>query len=132
MDGHARNVDGKIDGGQALHVADAVADAFGGVAHALEIGVDLDDAENEAQVDGHGLLHGEQVERGLVDVALHAIDGDFAAADQVADGEVANAVGLNGALDRLLGEPGHDQEILLQIFQALLKAYACHPNLPVM
>ena len=113
-------------------MADAVADALGGVAHALKVGVDLDDAEDEAQIDGHGLLHGEQVERGLVDVALHAVDGDLAAADQVADGQVANPVGLNGALDGLLGEPGHDQEILLQVFQALLKAYACHPNLPVM
>ena len=126
------NIDGKIDGGHALHDADAVADALGGVAHALQVGVDLDYAENEAQVDGHGLLHGEQVERGLVDVAFHAIDGDFAAADEVADGEVANPVSLDGALDRLLGEPRHHQEILLQVFQALLKAYACHPNLPVM
>ena len=115
-----------------LHVADAVADAFGGVAHALQIGVDLDHAENEAQVDGHGLLHGQQVERGLIDVALHAVDGDLAAADQVADGEIAHAVGLNGALDGLLGESRHDQQVLLQFFQALLKAYACHPNLPVM
>ncbi len=89
-------------------------------------------AEDEAQVDGHGLLHGKQVERSLVDVALHAVDGDLAAADQVADGEVADPVGLNGALNRLLGEPGHDQKILLQVFKALLKTYACHPNLPVM
>ena len=130
--GHAGNVDGQVDGGHLLHEADAVADAFGGVAHALQIGVDLDDAEDEAQIDGHGLLHGEQVERGLVDVALHAVDGDLAAADQVADGKVANPVGLDGALDGLLGQPGHHQEILLQVFQALLKAYACHPNLPVM
>ena len=115
-----------------LHVADAVADAFGGVAHALEVGVDLDDAEDEAQVDGHGLLHGEQVEGGLVDVALQAVDGDLAAADEVADGEVAHAVGLNGALNGLLGEAGHDQEVLLQIVETLLKANACHPNLPVM
>jgi hypothetical protein len=85
--------------------AHAVADALGRVAHALQIGVDLDDAEDEAQVDGHGLLHGQQVERGLVDVALQAVDGDLAAADQVADGQVAHAVGLNGALDGLLGQP---------------------------
>ena len=113
-------------------MADTVADAFGGVAHALQIGIDLDDAEDEAQIDGHGLLHGEQVERGLIDVALHAVDGDLAAADQVADRQVADPVGLNGALDGLLGEAGHDQKILFQIFQALLKAYPCHPNLPVM
>ena len=130
--GHPRNVDGQIDGGHLLHVAHAVADALGGVAHALQVGVDLDDAEDEAQVDGHGLLHGEQVEGGLIDLALQAVDGELAAADEVADGEVANPVGLNGALNGLLGKARHDQQVLLQVVQALLKAYACHPNLPVM
>ena len=130
--GHARNIDGQVDDRHLLHAAHAVADALGGVAHALQVGVDLDHAQDEAQVDGHGLLHGQQVERGLVDVALQAVDGDFAAAHQVADGQIAHAIGLNGALDGLLGQPGHHQQILLQIVEALLKAYACHPNLPVM
>ena len=92
-------------------MADAVGDALGCIAHALEIGIDLDDAEDEAQIVGHGLLHGEQVERVLIDVALHAVDGDFAAADEVADGEVAHAVRLNRPLDGLLGQPSHDEEI---------------------
>jgi len=59
-------------------------------------------------------------------------DGRFRAADQVADGEVAHAIGLDGALDGLLGQPRHHQELLLQFVQALLKPYARHPNLPVM
>ena len=129
---HARNIDRQIDDRHLLHAAHAVADALGRVAHALQIGIDLDHAENEAQIDGHGLLHRQQVERGLVDVALQAVDGDLAAADQVADGEIAHAIGLNGALDGLLGQAGHHQQVLLQIVEALLKAYACHPNLPVM
>ena len=79
-----------------------------------------------------GCSMASRVERGLIDVALHAVDGDLAAADQVADRQVADAIGLNGALDGLLGKAGHDQEVLLQIFQALLKANPCHPNLPVM
>ena len=81
---------------------------------------------------GHGLLHGEQVERSLVDVAFHAVDGNLAAIDQVADGEVAHPVSLDRTLNGLFGQPGHHQKILLQVFQALLKTYPCHPNLPVM
>jgi len=121
-----------ISTGHLFHAADAVADALGRVADALKIGVDLDDREDEAQVDGHGLLHGEQIERRLIDIAFHAVDGDFAAVDQVADGEVANTIGLNGPLNGLLSEAGHHQKILLQVFEALLKTNACHPNLPVM
>ena len=68
---------GRSTYGHLVHVADALADALGGVADALEVGIDLDDAEDEAQVDGHGLLHGEQVEGGLVDVALEAVDGEL-------------------------------------------------------
>ena len=54
------------------------------------------------------------------------------AVHQIADGEIAHAISLNGALNRLLGQTGHQQQLLLQFFQTLLKAYARHPNLPVM
>ena len=55
-----------------------------------------------------------------------------AAEDQIADGEVARAVGLDGALDRLLGHAGHDEQLLLQVVEVLVKSNAHHPNLPVM
>ncbi len=61
-------------------------DVDGLVADALEVGVDADDREDEAQVDGHGLLHGEQVEGHLVDLALEAVDGGLGAEDELADG----------------------------------------------
>src|SRR6185312_17310781 len=107
--GHARNIHGQIDSPHLLHVAHAVADVLGGVAHALEVGVNLDDAQDEAQIAGHGLFHRQQVQRRLVDLALQTVDGDLAAADQVADGEVAHTVGLDGALNGLLGQPGYHQ-----------------------
>ena len=56
----------------------------------------------------------------------------FAAADEIADGEIANPVGFDCALNGLLGEACHDQQVLFQVVETLLKAYACHPNLPVM
>ena len=54
-----------------------VGDVGGLVADALEVTVDLDDGEDEAQVDGHGLLFGEQVVGHLVHVALGGVDGLF-------------------------------------------------------
>ena len=130
--GHARDVDGEIGDLHRAHGADTIADTLGGVAYSLQVGVDLDDGENEAEIDGHGLLHGEQVEGGLVDISFEAIDGHFAAADEIADGEVANTIGLDGALDGLFGEAGHDQKLFFEIVEAALKANPCHPNLPVM
>ncbi len=56
----------------------------------------------------------------------------FAAHHQVADGDVAHAIRLNRALNRLLGHPGHHQKFFLQVVEALLKAKSRHPNLPVM
>ena len=126
------NVDGKIDVGEGAHLADADGDVDGLVAYALEVGVDADDREDEAQVDGHGLLHGEQVERHLVDLALEAVDRGLGAEDELADAEVARAVGLDGALDGLLGHAGHDEQILFQVVEALMKFNAHQPNLPVM
>ena len=69
---------------------------------------------------------------GLIDVALQAINGVFAARHQIANGEVADPVGFDGALNRLLGHARHHQQIFLQLVQTLLKANTCHPNLPVM
>ncbi len=116
---HPRNVHRQIGRGHLLHVAHAVADGLGGVAHALQIGVDLDHAEDEAQIDGHRLFHGQQVQRRLVDLALQAVDGDLAAVDQIADRQVAHAIGLDGALNRLLGQPGHHQQLAPSILPRL-------------
>ena len=111
--GELGDVDGEVDVGEGSHLADADGDVDGLVADALEVGVDADDGEDEAQVDGHGLLHGEEVEGHLVDLALEAVDGGLGAEDEFADAEVAGAVGLDGALDGLLGHAGHDEQASL-------------------
>ena len=45
----------------------ALGDVGGLVADALQVAIDLDDGEDEAQVDGHRLLLGEQLVGHLVD-----------------------------------------------------------------
>jgi hypothetical protein len=129
---HARNVHRQIHYREGLKVAHPVADADRLVTHTFQIRVDLDDRQDEAQIDRHRLLHGKQVERHLVDLALEAVDRNLAADHQVAKGKVAHAVGLNGSLDRLLRHARHDQKPLFQIVEFPMKSNPHHPNLPVM
>src|SRR5438270_10709903 len=44
------------------------------VAHPLQIDIDLDDQEEKPQVHGHGLLHGEKINRDFIDLALGGVD----------------------------------------------------------
>ena len=55
---------------QLDHVHDALGDVDCLIAYALEVGIDLGDGQDEAQIDRHGLLHGQQVEGQFVDLAL--------------------------------------------------------------
>ena len=128
---HARNVDRQFGGGHLVHAAHALADGIGRIAHQFQIRVDLDDAQDEAQIAGHGLLHRQQVQRRLVDLPLQPVDGDLRTAHQIADRQIVHPIRLGGALDALLGEAGHHQQPLLQVVKALVEAYARHPNLPV-
>ncbi len=61
---------GKLRLGQFHQVHDPFGDVHRLVAYALQVGVNLGNGENKAQVDRHGLLHGEQIERQFVDFAL--------------------------------------------------------------
>ena len=87
---------------------------------------------DEAQVDGHGLLHGQQVEGEFVDLALHDVDGGFAIEHQPAQLRVPPPVTLDGALHGLLGHAAHGEQLLPQLIQSLMKTRAHYPNLPVM
>ena len=130
--GKLGDVDGQLDVSEGPHLADADGDVDGLVAYALEIGVDANDGEDEAQVDGHGLLHREEVEGHLVDLALKTVDGWFGAEDKLADGEVAGPVCLDGALDGLFCHTGHDEELLFEVVEILMEFDPHQPNLPVM
>src|SRR4030088_1247342 len=56
---HARNVYGEVGGGKLHHIHHAFGDVYGLVADAFKVRIDFGDGENEAQVNSHGLLHGE-------------------------------------------------------------------------
>ena len=129
---HARDVHGQIRGGHFDHVHHALGNVHGLIADALQIGVDLGHRQDEAQIHCHGLLHGQQIEGGLVDLALTGIDQALAFENHLATTEVAVDVGLTRAIHRLLRQPTHAKQLLPQIVEPLLKARAHYPNLPVM
>ena len=130
--GEFGDVDGEIDIREGAHLAHANGDVDGLVTDALKVGVDADDREDEAEIDGHRLFHGEEVEGHLIDLALETVDGRLGAENELADAEFAGAVGLDGALDRLLGHTGHDEQFFLEIVEVLVKFDPHQPNLPVM
>ena len=132
QEGQLGDIDWKVDVRKGPHLADTNSDIDGLVADALEVRVNPDDGEDEPQVDGHGLLHREEVQGQLIDLPLQAIDGGFGAKDELADAKVASPVGLDRTLNRLLRHPGHDQELFFEPVKILVELDARHPNLPVM
>ena len=69
----------------ANQIQHALRNVDGLITYAFEVGIDLNHRQDEAQVDGHRLLHGEQVERQFVDLALGVIDGGLAGQHHVAE-----------------------------------------------
>lgn len=62
----------------------ALCDVHRLIADALDIRVNLQHGHDEAQVDSHGLLHGEQVERKFIDGAFGIVDRVFPFEDELA------------------------------------------------
>src|SRR5215469_9955551 len=139
---HPADVDGQISRRQFYHVHHALGDVDRLIAHAFQIRIDLCNRQNESQIDGHRLLHGEQIKRFLVDLALGNIDEVLAFEHHLAASEIAFHVGLTRAVDRLLRQASHTKQPLPQIIKPLLKTRAhskrpflpgsYYPNLPVM
>ncbi len=132
LSGHAGNIDRQFDCGLADQVEHALRDVDRLVAYAFQVGIDLDHRQDEAQIDRHGLLHGQQVERQFIDFALGLVDGGLAGKHHLAELGVARAIGFGGAVDGLLGKASHAQQFLPEFVQSLLKAASHYPNLPVM
>src|SRR5581483_3155977 len=67
---HAGNID--LEAGAVLicKIDYAFSDVYSLVTHTLQVSIDLDAGDNQAQVDGHRLLHGQQVDGEFVDLAL--------------------------------------------------------------
>src|SRR5579871_113623 len=126
---------GDVDGEGYLRLSGDCLGALGNigclVANALEVSVDLDDGEDEAKVDGHGLLFGEEVIGHLVNVALGGIDGGFDLFDVVAESQIASEVGLERERERLLRESSHGKELVLKGDELLLEINPRHWGVPL-
>jgi hypothetical protein len=91
--------------------------------------IDLDDREDEPQVDGHGLLLGQQLIAHLVDFALREVNRSLIFAHILAEGQVALQVGVDRGLDRLLGQGCHREELVLKLRKLLMKVNTGHGRL---
>ncbi len=120
---------GNSTAGKFNQVHDALGNVDRLIAHALEVGVDLGDRENEAQIRGRRLLRGQDVEGQFIDLALGGVDEALVFEDQLAAGEIALGVCLGGAINRQFRETAHAEQFLPEVLHLLLKARAHHPNL---
>src|SRR5438045_677030 len=91
--GHATDVDGNIERTNFEQIERALRDVDRLVAHTFQVGVDLEDGDDEAQIDCHGLMHGEQVEREFVDATLERVNLLLAGKHLLAERSVASKIG---------------------------------------
>ncbi len=123
---HVGDVEGQRDGRHVLHGAGALGDVGCLVADAFEITVDLDDGEDEAEIDGHGLLFGEEVVGHLVDGGFGCVDGVLDLEDVLAEAEVGGDVGFEREAQSLLREGCHSEEFVFESDELLLEVNAGH------
>src|SRR5579863_2427570 len=126
---HAGDVNRQLRRRKLDHIHHALGDVYRLVAHAFEIGINLGHGKNESQVDGHGLLHGQQIECGFVNFALGRVDQALAFQHHLASRKVALYISLAGAIHRLLREASHAKQPLPKIVEPKLKARTHYPNL---
>jgi hypothetical protein len=107
----------------------AVADALDGVGDAHGRG-------DEAEVAGHGLVEGEEVDARLVELELHGVHLLVALDDGAGSVHRPLVHGLEGGLQQVLGAARHGQQagpdggqVVAQVSRA---GAGAHPNLPVM
>ena len=127
-----RNIHRQIDIRLPAQVQHASRDIHRLVAHAFQVHVDPDHRKNKPQINRHRLFHRQQVQRQLIDLALHPVDRRLGHLHQLAQALIARGIGLRGPLDRLLHQSRHHQQAFLQLIETLLKFDPYHPNLPVM
>ena len=117
---------GRAASGTRTYLFGAQRDAHGLIADTFQVPVDLDHGEDEAQIDGHGLLLGEQIVGHLVDIALGQVDCRFIIPDEGAEPLIPLQVRVDGVLHGLLRERGHGEQLVLQLLELLMEVDAGH------
>jgi hypothetical protein len=98
----------------------ALADIHAKVGDALEVGHHLEHQRDEAQVRGHGLPPGENLQAQTVQLDLHAVDDLVRGDGPVGQLAVAFDEGLDAVADDALDVAAHDQQLLAQLAQFVL------------
>jgi len=127
---HGFDVDGERDAGQAAEGDGAGGDVGRLIADAFQVTVYFDDGQDEAEVDRHRLLFGEELVGHLVDGGFGGVDGGLDLLDVVGEADVAREVSLDGELERLLGERGHGEELVFEGYELELEVNARHGGSP--
>lgn len=107
-----------------VEFAGHLGDAGGVVGGALDIGVDLEDEGEEAEVSGEGVLQGHEAEALLLDGDLFLVNGVVAFADFLGGDRVAPPEGLEGAFKHGDGDAGLVDEAALELDEAAVEGRA--------
>ncbi len=123
----------------------ALGDVHREIAHALQVGVDLERRGEEAQVARHGLLQGQQADRQVVDLHLHLVDAGFVAEDLLGQLLGPALTSADAAMDGGFHQRAHLQQLLVAVASSssvkwrnhvpsvsVPSACRLYPNRPVM
>ena len=99
----------------------ALGDVGGQVADALQLAVDLDHGDEEAQVAGHRLVEREDLEALLLDLHLQLVDCEVADHDALGLLRVALLDGLEREVQALLDHGAQAEHLALQLVELALQ-----------
>ena len=126
----ARNVDERFEQRLAIELDGAFADIDGEIGDPLQFRSDLHGRGDEAQIDRRRLHLRDQLDRVLIDVELHLVDGIVIGDDALGHRAVALEQRADGIADGIFDHRAHAQQKLLELFDVSIEV-ARHPNRPV-
>src|SRR6266478_6911551 len=126
---HARQIDVGLHAGVAKDAHGTLGDVDGLIADALEIVVNAGNGQDEAEIGGHELVQGEQLNDAVVDFHLELVDGVFFVEDALGELLIGVQNGVNGLVHSAFGEATHPEQALFHFVQIFFKV-AFHESLP--
>ncbi len=86
------------------------------IAHAFQVGVDLEGGYDQAQVGGHGLLQGQEVDGKFVDFDFYGVDAGFGAEDFFGGVAILLRDRTDAALNRGFDDGAHFEQLGFELF----------------
>src|SRR5512143_2111341 len=117
--GHARDVDVRLEGRLIKQLDPSFAYVYSEVAHALEVGDDLDRGRDEAEIAARGLPDGDEPDALLLDLHVEIVSDGITVDNLDSEVPVTLDQGPDGFLDGILNEPAHLEYPLLELFEVL-------------